>query len=686
MTVRAQLHDGTVLEFPDNTPDAVVSATVKNVLSGSAGAQPPKATGDTLSAGLRGQIMQGVTLGMGDEFNAASRSFPGWVANLVMGNTPLSDVSKAFGLEDGQSELNKAYTDRLAAERADLSAYKDAHPVAALGGEALGSMVAAPAGALNALRAGTEVALPMAKSGARMAGDLLKNGATMGAISGAGNAEGGASDRLAGALTGAAVGGTLGVAVPAAISGGGRVLGWAGSALGLRNADKAAENKVLQALARDGVTPDQLPGRFAATDKPLGLLDVGGENTLGLARAAAGTPGTARQVAADMLEGRQAGQVSRLGEDIRTNVAPQGYHDEAAALIAQRNADAAALYPEAMSTKPVWSERVQQFLDDPITKHGLRQGLEIQRLEALARGEKFNPLDYAITGFNEAGDPILAGVPNMRTLNTVKKGLDNILEGYRDSTTGRLALDERGRAVDEVRRAFLGEVDSLNPDYAAARQAWAGPTRARDVMQRGRDFANMDAPDIAREVARMSDADREFYQIGVAQALRDRLYRDTAQPGQNAALRISGEGLNEKLAAALGKDKADALLGRVKTEADMTGRRNFVRGGSQTANKQADAADMSVDTSVLANLLRGDLKGAAISTAGAAVRRASGLTPSTANSLAGLLYETDPTMNAFILSRLQHRLNSNMAAERPVAAGANAFARAAGVAVPGLLN
>lgn len=675
--------------LPPDQASAYEEALRRGLIGGDAkDAAPskPKASGDTMSAGLRGQIMQGVTLGFGDEFNAASRSAPGWIANLVTGNVPLSDVGKALGISEGQSELNKAYNDRLAAERADLEAYQRAHPVASLAGQALGSLVAAPAGAVNAMRGGAEVALPAAKSGAAMAGDLLKTGATMGAVSGAGNADGGLSDRLGGALEGAVIGGTLGVAVPALISGAGRTLGWAGSALGLRNADKAAENKVLQALARDGVSLDELPGRFTATNKPLGLLDVGGENTLGLARTAAGTPGTARQVAADMLEGRQAGQVGRLADDIRGNVAPQGFHDEAAALIAKRDADAATLYPEAMSARPVWSERIQQFMDDPITKGGLRQGLEIQRLEALARGEKFNPLDYAITGFNEAGDPILSGVPNMRTLNTVKKGFDNILEGYRDSTTGRLALDERGRAVDQVRRAFLGELDNLNPDYAAARQAWAGPTQARDLMQRGRDFANMDAPDIAREVARMSDADREFYRIGVAQALRDRLFRDTAQPGQNAALRVSGEGLNEKLIAALGKENADALLSSVKAEADMTARRNFIRGGSQTANKQADAADMAVDTGVLQSLLRGDIKGAAINSVGSAVRRASGMTPSTSNSLAGLLYETDPTMNAFILSRLQHRLNSNMAAERPVAAGARAFARASGVAVPGLLN
>lgn len=643
----------------------------------------------TTSAGLTGQAYQGMTFGFGDEINAGTRAGMRWLTDTLSGK---------------DADFGKLYAERLAAERGDLKATEKAHPVASFGAQALGSMAMAPAkaalpalgpleawalpkGQLTADVAGAvQAALPEAKSGARLVGQLAGTGGAMGALSGAGNAEGGMSDRLAGAVEGGLLGAGLGVALPAAIAGGGKVLTPVKNLIGLGNADKAAENLVLRRLAQDGTSLDDAAQRLADTGgKPFALMDVADENTLGLARAAAGVPSTARVAARDMLEGRQAGQVGRLAEDVRATVAPQNYHDEAARLMQQRADDAARLYPDTLSTKPVWSERLQQFLDDPVTTGGLRQGVEIQRLESLARNEPFNPEDMAIR-FNAAGDPEFFGVPNMRTLNVVKKGIDNMLEGYRDKVTGRLALDEKGRAIDEVRRALLGELDSLNPKYAAARQAWAGPTQAKDLMARGRDFISMDAPDIAKAVAGMSDTDKEFFRVGVAQALRDRLYRDTAQPGHNAALRISGEGLNEKLTAALGKDQADKLLKQIGNEARMTANRNFVRGGSQTQNKMADVADMEADPSILASLMRGDLKGAALDAAKGAVRRASGLTPSTANSLGGLLYETDPTMNAIILSRLQNRLTANQAAEKSTAAAAKAYASGVGVAVPGLLN
>ncbi|MBP2311877.1 hypothetical protein [Azospirillum soli] len=687
MTVRAQLHDGTVLEFPDGTSEAVIAGTVKQLVAGGfpKTATDAKPTGRTLSAGLGGQVFQGATMGLGDEVNAGSRAFSRWVGDVVTGKTPVSDALKAVGLEDGQSDLNKLYTDRLAAERADLKATEKAHPVASFGAQALGGLVAAPAGAANAFRAGTELALPAAKTGAAAVADLAKVGAGMGAVSGFGNAEGGAGDRLTKAAEGAALGGVMGVALPAALSLGGRTLGAVGSALGLRDADAAARNKVLQALARDGSTVDDVAARLSATEKPLTLADVGGENTLGLARVAANVPGTARQKARDVFETRQAGQVGRLAEDVRAGVAPGDFFASADALIQRRAAESAPLYDKALSVSPVWSERLQRFLDDPVVRGGLKEGIAIQRLESLAANKPFNPTDLAVTGFNEAGDPLLSGVPNMRTLNVIKKGLDNILEGYRDRTTGRLALDEKGRAIDAVRRAFLSELDGANPHYAAARRAWAGPTQARDAMTKGRDFVAMDAADIRKLVGGLPEGDREFYRIGVAQALRDRLYRDTAQPGQNAALRVSGEGLNEKLAAALGKDEAEALLARVKAEKDMTEVRNAIRTGSRTAPMQADLADMQVDTSILGNLLRGDVRGAGINAVQAAARRASGLNPSTANSLAGLLYDTTPAGNAAVVDALRGQLARNQANEARTSAAARAYARGVGVALPGLL-
>lgn len=93
---------------------------------------------------------------------------------------------------------------------------------------------------------------------------------------------------------------------------------------------------------------------------------------------------------------------------------------------------------------------MQQFLGDPITKAGLERGLEIQHLESVARNQKFDLSDIAVMDFDEAGDPILGKVPKMRTINVIKKGLDDIIEQYRDPATGKLCSTSAGRAINQA--------------------------------------------------------------------------------------------------------------------------------------------------------------------------------------------------------------------------------------------
>lgn len=230
----------------------------------------------------------------------------------------------------------------------------------------------------------------------------------------------------------------------------------------------------------------------------------------------------------------------------------------------------------------VWSPRLQQFLDDPITKSGLREGLEIQRLEALAENRPFNPTDFAVR--IENGEPVVAAVPNMRTLDAAKRGLDKMLEGYRDSTTGRLMLDQRGHAIDQVRRSFLGELDNLNPDYAAARAAYAGPQQSRGALQQGAQVFNRDPDQIASEIARLSPSEQQFYRLGAANALKTTLAK-TSSGGDEARALIGNAYRQKQLQAVF--PNADQLIDAARGESTMFGTRQAMLGGSQTAARLA---------------------------------------------------------------------------------------------------
>jgi hypothetical protein len=245
----------------------------------------------------------------------------------------------------------------------------------------------------------------------------------------------------------------------------------------------------------------------------------------------------------------------------------------------------------------VWSPRLQQFLDDPIVKSGISKGLQVQRLEALAEGKPFNAADYAVTGTDKAGEPIVSKVPNMRLLDSAKRGLDEILEGYRDKTTGRLVLDQRGRAIDQVRQAFVGELDRLNPSYKAARASWSGPAQSLDAMKMGSESlsSSISPEQVAANFNRLSPNDKEFYRLGVADKLRERIAK-TGVGGDEAKRVISNEWTKGQLRPIFdSQEQFDKFVDAVTMESKMFDTAFRLKGGSHTAERTAADSAFGAD-------------------------------------------------------------------------------------------
>lgn len=191
-------------------------------------------------------------------------------------------------------------------------------------------------------------------------------------------------------------------------------------------------------------------------------------------------------------------RVSRAGDNVYTNAralpadreadaaikaaeaklaAARANNEQTLSLLRVSQGDAAANAPGA-----IWNPRIQQFLDDPIGKPGMARGLETQRLENLAEGKPFNPTEYAITGMDEAGNPVVGIVPNMRTLDAYKKGLDGMIA---DETDDFGRLSQRGRALVMVKNSLLGEIDPINDEYRMAREAYGSMMGERDALLSG---------------------------------------------------------------------------------------------------------------------------------------------------------------------------------------------------------
>ena len=499
-----------------------------------------------------------------------------------------------------------------------------------LGGAASAGNVTSGVGGLTRDAAGQIASAPSraVSFGANLAPDAglaARTAASAGDASAIGGVSGlsegnGIGERLENAAKGAGTGLLIGGALPVtAAAAKGVMSAPAGWLKALTNPEGYANSQIARAVHESGQTPQQLGQAVQdanAAGQPFTLADAMGNSGQRMLSTVTRAPGEGRTAAVEFLNQRQAGQGERVGDILDESLgAGNTARQRMAQLKTQGQQESSPLYQEALDKQPVWNDRMQQFFDDPITKKGLSEGVGVQRLEALATGRPFNPTDHAITSFDEAGDPVISGVPNMRTVNLIKKGWDQMLEKYRDPTTGRLALDEHGRALDAVRRSFLNEVDSLNPKYAEARAAYAGPAQVREAVGVGQQAATRGrAADNIDRFNTMTEPQKQGFREGYADARAGAIER--APQGTNVVRPLTSQKAQQELGelslhqGPTQPGQAAPMQQRLNREQTMFETRAQALGNSKTAENLADDAAMAVDPHLIGNVISGNWHGA----------------------------------------------------------------------------
>lgn len=400
-------------------------------------------------------------------------------------------------------------------------------------------------------------------------------------------------EKLTSTGVGGVVGGVLGTAAKAGAAG--------IRSLGNYLAREYPENVMTQAVqavlrrmhqdAAAGAAPSatdmiDLINAASAKGKPMTAADLGSKNVERLAGQTYRAGGTGSAAIDKFLDERDAGAAQRLSSDIAKYVKSGGsMYNTTEALIKARSASGKPLWEQVRAMPGVWSERLKQFLDAPVIREGLSRGQELDKLEALAEGR---PVEANIGITRDAeGNMVMTRAPSMRELHMAKMGLDAMIADERNEITGRLSA--RGVALDKVREAYIAEIDSLDKHgiYKAARAAWQGPSKSLDAVRAGRGvFAN--SPDeIAAEFAKMSKSDQEFYRVGVADILREKLAK-TGVSGDEAKSLIKNPWTRDQLRPIFRTDKEfDEFTNAVTAESRMFRTNVAVRRGG-TAEQLAE--------------------------------------------------------------------------------------------------
>jgi len=575
-----------------------------------------KTGGKTAEFGAGRSLAQGATFGFADELEALTKSLAG----------------------QGTYEQNLAALE-LAKQR-----YGQQNPKTALATEIAGSL---PYALLPFL--GTAKYAQMAKDAAPLvragvtAGASAVTGAITGALGGAGAA--GTGERMAGAQAGGKFGALVGGAAPAVTKGVGMagskvvdvtsgipVVQQVGKAVGLAtgqtiDAANRAKAKLLEAMYRDKVSPADLEKMIQAATKPVGIVDIAGENVKSLADVAQKYPSEARQAAKLALEERAAGQAGRIQGDISKYLG--GFTDpfDYTTAIAQRQKQVSSpLYQKAYSYGEVTEPSVLKFLELPQFKTAAKEA------QALLAAE---------------GRTVDMSRPTVETLDNIKRGLDVLIEKETDSF-GKVS--KLGNIYKNKKNEFLSELDTAVPDFGRARAAFAGEAELLDATKLGQDFYKQTAAEANRTFAKLSPSEQEAYKVGALDAVKTKI--QTAKDTADIRKRIFGSPEERQRVSSLFPDDATfkQFEKDMMTESMMRKTQEKVLGNSSTFERQIGGQSLEAEPSFIGQLIeQGPLRG----TLGYLKAQGQGVAGQTAEELGPMLFKLgDPRANIETLKAL----------------------------------
>ena len=595
------------------------------------------ATANPYVGGARAALGQGLAMGWGDEAEA-------WLRSRLAGSP---------GYDAELARINKEYAQ-----------YSKENPFVAPALEFTGGAAPAVVAMLTTPATGGATAPVAATATTRAAGALSRlaanpyvrgavTGAVTGGISGAGSAQPG--ERGSGAATGTVVGTVLGGGAPAVIRGGGAAAKWLRERLAPSEATvtKSAMDKIGRAVQESGLTPQQIEQKVAA-DRARNIPSTianADPALVDLAETVAQRSGPSARIVEKKLTQQSTGARERAYAQTHKALQPGNYYADEKKLVGELRKRADTLYDDAYAVGEVNDPRINEVLQNPQFKAFYDKARDIADAEALAaklRGEdpskfKLKPIYIA----DEAGNVVVKDLPDVRTLDYIKRGIDATIEaGY---TSGKGMSSAEANALKDLRKVYVSAIDEAtggaNSPYLKARQAYSGDMEVLDAMRAGmNDFSKLDHEQVIDLMSTMGAAEKEAFRTGVVRDIYSKIM--TPSGNINAAQRIiNAPEMQAKLQPLFDSPaKFELFKSALERESQLFQQSNRILGGAATGRRTQARERFEEGSGVgtaVADAVSGGFWGSLTNLA-ARLARSSTMTDEVAEKVAKLLMSSDP--------------------------------------------
>ena len=528
-------------------------------------------------------VKSGLTAGWAPQLRGAMASSGLEAEEPYLTDEELADIQKQGGLPGAYAEAKKEETE---AEKTAQAQHPGLYGTGNIAGAIAPMMFLGPAEAAPTLLG--------------RAGQAMTMGGIYGGLAGAAPGND-VQSKLEGAAVGAGTGALAGAVSAPIAEGVGQAAGFLSQPIvntlrGALNPDAEAARRIIVAAQHDlaasgpNLTADEMLAAQRA-GIPRAIIDAGGETTRALARSAANTSPEARSALAQFINDRFESQAPRAAaflDQLVGGAGDVGATSEALQAVARRMNRPAYAAAYQAGSGGLWSPELERLTGSPALVRAMQAAATNGKTRAIADGfGGFRP-GVTVTPdgrimFNRGP----TGVPSYPDLQF----WDYTYRGLRDAGQQAIqsGLNSEGSAINAVAGSLRNELDSMVPEYAAARTGAARWFGANDALEAGQQFATsrLGNADAARAVSAMNPAERALFMRGYASQLINRI-NETGDRRNIANVFGNSPADRQRGVIALGQQNANQLEAYIRAERILDVARGAVTGNSTTARQLAE--------------------------------------------------------------------------------------------------